>query len=82
LVFDGMGRARLSASIRSDRWFSSRVVRDTDRVLRLTEKDNSKRGYRMTLLVPPKDPDWEMWNGARTGLDGAREIFGADEVST
>lgn len=35
----------------------------------------------MTLLVPPKDPDWELWNGARTGLDGAVGIFGADEVS-
>ena len=34
----------------------------------------------MTLFCQPKEPYDELWNGARTGLDGAREIFGADEV--
>lgn len=35
----------------------------------------------MTLFCQPKEPYDELWNGARTGLDGARDIFGADEVS-
>lgn len=36
----------------------------------------------MTLYVPPKDPHDELWEGARTGVDGARELFGADEAYT
>lgn len=46
------------------------------------EKDSSAKGYKMTLFCHPKEPYDELWNGARTGLDGAREIFGADEVRT
>lgn len=34
----------------------------------------------MTLFCKSKDPYDELWNGARTGLEGARTIFGADEV--
>ncbi|KAF9973728.1 hypothetical protein BGZ73_002997 [Actinomortierella ambigua] len=44
------------------------------------EKDNSSRGYRMTMFVAPKNAHVEMWEGARTGVDAAREIFGADEA--
>ncbi|POY74093.1 hypothetical protein BMF94_2905 [Rhodotorula taiwanensis] len=44
------------------------------------EKNSSSKGYKMTLFCKPKEPYDELWNGARTGLDGARAIFGADEA--
>ncbi|CAO3574631.1 unnamed protein product [Mortierella alpina] len=44
------------------------------------EKDDSSRGYKMTMFVAPKNANIEMWEGARTGLDAAKEIFGADEA--
>ncbi|KAF9962566.1 hypothetical protein BGZ65_008808 [Modicella reniformis] len=44
------------------------------------EKNDSARGYRMTMFVAPKNANIEMWEGARTGLDAAKEIFGADEA--
>lgn len=34
----------------------------------------------MTLFVRPKDPSKEMWEGARTGIDGVLRWFGADKV--
>jgi intermediate cleaving peptidase 55 len=34
----------------------------------------------MTMFVAPKNASIEMWEGARTGIDAAKEIFGADEV--
>ncbi|KAL1917293.1 uncharacterized protein VTP21DRAFT_4949 [Calcarisporiella thermophila] len=44
------------------------------------EKNSSSRGYKMILFVPPRHRDIEMWEGARTGIDGAIEKFGADEA--
>ncbi|GJN89735.1 hypothetical protein Rhopal_002724-T1 [Rhodotorula paludigena] len=41
--------------------------------------DSSEKGYRMTLFCKSKDPYDELWNGSKTGLEGAREVFGADE---
>lgn len=35
----------------------------------------------MTMFVPPRDEHNETWNGPRTGESGAKEVFGADEVS-
>lgn len=35
----------------------------------------------MTLFCPTKDPNSELWHGARSGTEGAVEVFGADEVS-
>lgn len=32
------------------------------------------------MLVPPKSPATELWEGARTGLEGAYDYFNADEV--
>ncbi len=34
----------------------------------------------MTMFVAPKNPSVEMWDGPRTGVLGAVDIFGADEV--
>lgn len=31
-----------------------------------------------TMFVRPRDPDSELWTGARGGIEAAREVFGAD----
>ncbi|KAG1352502.1 hypothetical protein G6F62_002662 [Rhizopus arrhizus] len=46
----------------------------------ILEKDKSKRGYKQTMFVPPKNAHAELWDGPRTGIQGAKEIFGADEA--
>ena len=33
---------------------------------------------RYVLFVRPRDPEKEVWNGRRAGVDGARTIYGAD----
>jgi intermediate cleaving peptidase 55 len=33
------------------------------------------------LFVRPKDPKAEQWDGARSGLQAALDVFNADEVS-
>ena len=38
--------------------------------------------YRSTMFVRPRDPDREIWDGPRFGVDGAKEHFGADEAFT
>lgn len=35
----------------------------------------------MTLFVPSKDSSAELWHGARSGTEGAVDVFGADDVS-
>jgi len=32
------------------------------------------------MFVRPRDAADEMWHGPRSGLEGATEVFGADEV--
>ncbi|HYH79377.1 MAG TPA: aminopeptidase P N-terminal domain-containing protein, partial [Longimicrobium sp.] len=34
--------------------------------------------HRFTLFVRPRDPERETWSGARAGVEGARERYGAD----
>ncbi|GAA5975246.1 hypothetical protein JCM11641_004408 [Rhodosporidiobolus odoratus] len=46
----------------------------------ILQKDSSSEGYRMTMFVQPKDSYDELWNGARSGIEGAVEIFGADDA--
>ena len=36
--------------------------------------------HRFVLFVQPKDPEKEVWTGYRTGVDGAKERYGADEA--
>lgn len=48
---------------------------------RHVEKNSSQRGYKQTMFVPPKSPKEELWDGPRTGIEGAIEVFAADEVS-
>ena len=35
-----------------------------------------------TMFVRPRDPDREIWDGPRFGVEGAKEHFGADEAFT
>ncbi|OAV88263.1 hypothetical protein PTTG_08456 [Puccinia triticina 1-1 BBBD Race 1] len=60
----------------SDFWYLT-GFQEPDSCL-LLEKGNSTKGYTMTMFVRPKDPFQEMWEGARSGIDGVTEWFGAD----
>lgn len=44
------------------------------------EKNQSERGYKQTMFVLPKNASAELWDGPRTGVEGAVEFFGADEA--
>lgn len=33
------------------------------------------------MIVPPKNPATELWEGPKSGLEGARDFFNADEVA-
>jgi Xaa-Pro aminopeptidase len=35
---------------------------------------------KFTLFVRPRDPDREIWDGPRAGVDGAKSVHGADEA--
>jgi len=48
---------------------------EPDAVLILTPHDAERR---FTLFVRPRDPEREAWDGTRAGVDGARELYGAD----
>ncbi len=37
-------------------------------------------GHRMVLFVRHRDPEKEIWEGARYGVEGAQSVFGADEA--
>lgn len=49
-------------------------------VSKSTEKISTLRGYKMTMFVRSKDNTDEVWNGARSGREGAINVFGADDV--
>ncbi|KAJ9087455.1 aminopeptidase [Entomophthora muscae] len=51
-----------------------------DAVLVLSKNDSLMRGYRMAMFVPPKDPEVELWDGAKCGIENAMEHFMADEA--
>jgi Xaa-Pro aminopeptidase len=40
----------------------------------------SARGKKTTLFVRPRDPEREVWDGPRAGVDGAKALYGADEA--
>jgi Xaa-Pro aminopeptidase len=60
---------------RQDSYFHYLAGFDEPGVLVLTPHDEA---HRFTLFVRPRDPEREVWDGARAGVDGARERFGAD----
>lgn len=47
---------------------------------RLTEKLGSGGDHIFHLFVKPKDEHSEAWEGPRTGIEGAYEVFDADNV--
>ncbi len=42
----------------------------------------SKDDARFTLFVRPRDPEREIWDGRRAGVEGAKETYGADASFT
>jgi Xaa-Pro aminopeptidase len=40
---------------------------------------DAKEG-KFTLFVRPRDPEREVWDGARAGVEGAKTLYGADEA--
>lgn len=36
--------------------------------------------HKFVLFVQPKDPEKETWHGYRAGVEGAKELYGADEA--
>jgi Xaa-Pro aminopeptidase len=38
--------------------------------------------HRYTLFVRPRDPEREVWDGRRAGVEGAKELYGADAAFT
>ena len=52
---------------------------EPDSAVILEKHPSSLRGYKMTMFVQKRDEHNETWNGPRTGLDGAVDMFGADE---
>lgn len=40
----------------------------------------SARGRKTTMFVRPRDPDREVWDGPRAGLEGAKSLHAADEA--
>ncbi|HET8657161.1 MAG TPA: aminopeptidase P N-terminal domain-containing protein [Longimicrobiaceae bacterium] len=52
-------------------------VDEPDALAVLTPHDPA---HRFTLFVRPRNPEREVWNGPRVGVEGAAERFGADAV--
>jgi len=53
---------------------------EAESCLVLVPTPSSPRSYKMVLFVMPRDPEKEMWEGERYGVEGAQKIFGADEA--
>ncbi|KDN49909.1 hypothetical protein K437DRAFT_255161 [Tilletiaria anomala UBC 951] len=54
---------------------------EADACVLIEKQSSSLKGYKMTMFVPGRgDEQDEMWNGPRTGTDGAEQFFGADEA--
>ncbi|TPX32513.1 hypothetical protein SmJEL517_g04387 [Synchytrium microbalum] len=55
---------------------------EPDVVLMLEKNVSIPRGYKMTLFCKPRDAHSDRWDGPRTGLDGAKEVFRADQAKS
>lgn len=49
-------------------------------VIEKVAETGTDEDVRFHMLVPAKDPFKELWEGDRTGLEGAYDVFNADEV--
>lgn len=59
----------------SDLWYLSGFDEPESVLVLSTASDKP-----FTLFVRERDPEREVWDGARAGVDGAKERFGADEA--
>lgn len=46
----------------------------------MVEKPGKGEDYNFHLYVRPKDTKAELWEGSRSGITAARDVFNADEV--
>ncbi|ORX74189.1 hypothetical protein DL89DRAFT_264131 [Linderina pennispora] len=53
---------------------------EPDSVLVLEKDKFAARGYTMTIFANPKEPEKELWEGPRNGLEAAVDMFGADQA--
>ncbi|KAI8325641.1 hypothetical protein GQ54DRAFT_295243 [Martensiomyces pterosporus] len=53
---------------------------EPDSVAIIQKSQFAERGYTMTLFANPKEPEKELWEGPRNGLEAAVSVFGADEA--
>ena len=53
---------------------------DEPEALAVIIKNGDGDGYTFHLHVRPKDQKAEQWDGARSGIDAARDVWNADEV--
>ncbi|ODV98167.1 hypothetical protein PACTADRAFT_83490 [Pachysolen tannophilus NRRL Y-2460] len=53
---------------------------EPDSICILEKPTNNLEDVIFHLVVPPKNPNAEQWEGNRTGIEGAKEIFNADQV--
>src|SRR6476660_2310516 len=42
----------------------------------------SAESERVVMFVRPRDPEMEVWDGRRAGLEGAKSLYGADVAYT
>lgn len=54
---------------------------EPDSVMVLEKPTENMDDVILHMIVPPKDAFAEQWEGFRTGVDGAKEIFNADEAA-
>lgn len=48
----------------------------------IAPKASGLGNHKMILFVRPRDPEKELWDGPRYGVEGALSVFGADEAYT
>ncbi|KAJ2368962.1 aminopeptidase [Coemansia sp. RSA 2610] len=53
---------------------------EPDSVAAIQKSSFAQRGYTLTMFVRPKEPEKELWEGPRSGLEAAVAEFGADEA--
>ncbi|PNS14931.1 hypothetical protein CAC42_2160 [Sphaceloma murrayae] len=48
--------------------------------LAIISREESELGYKFRLFLRPKDDTAEIWDGARSGIQAAEDVFNADEA--
>lgn len=60
----------------SDFWYLTAFPEPDAVAVLIPDRDEG----RFVLFVRPRDKEMEIWNGRRAGVEGARELYGADEA--